>query len=147
MKISATSIDDYLSKTESFEADLREVDKIIVEHAPHLKRQLFSGMGGGEALAYGLISYQSKSMKQPGTWPLLALAGQKNYMALYACAVVDGQYVGEKYGSKLGKVSIGKSCIRFKRLEQLDKSGLIAMLKEIDRRYSAGETLYGLGAI
>jgi hypothetical protein len=44
-------------------------------------------------------------MKEPGVWPVVALAAQKRYLSLYVCAVVDGEYVAERYASELGDVS------------------------------------------
>lgn len=62
-------------------------------------------------------------------WPTVALASQKNYISLYVCAVEDGKYIAEKYRAKLGKVSVGKSCIRFKKLEDLSIPELKKVLK------------------
>jgi hypothetical protein len=45
------------------------------------------------------------------------------------CALEDWKYVAEKYKSELGKVSVGKSCIRFKKLEDLDLKGLEKVIK------------------
>jgi hypothetical protein len=44
--------------------------------------------------------------------------------------VVDGEYVAEKYKEKLGKVSVGKSCIRFKKLEDLNLETFKKVIKE-----------------
>ncbi len=54
------------------------------------------------------------------SWPVVALANQKNYVSVYVCAVDHGTYIAEKYKDELGKVSVGKSCIRFKKLEDID---------------------------
>ena len=40
-------------------------------------------------------------------------------MSIYVCAVVEGKYLAETYAKELGKVSVGKSCIRFKKLEDV----------------------------
>lgn len=62
-------------------------------------------------------------------WPIVALASQKNYVSLYVCAIEDGEYLAEKYKSKLGTVSVGKSCIRFKKLEDLNLPELEQVIK------------------
>jgi hypothetical protein len=41
-------------------------------------------------------------------------------VSLYVCSIIDGEYVAEKYKKVLGKVSVGKSCIRFKKLEDVN---------------------------
>lgn len=60
-------------------------------------------------------------------WPIIALASQKNYISVYVCASDGKEYIAEKYKDKLGKVSVGKSCIRFKKLEDVD----LNVLKEV----------------
>jgi hypothetical protein len=70
-------------------------------------------------LGYGSFPYQNYK-KEPMTWPVIALANQRNYVSVYVCAVVDGKYLAESYAKKLGKVSVGKSCIRFKKLEDVN---------------------------
>ena len=51
----------------------------------------------------------------------MGLASQKQYVSLYLCATVDGGYLAEENADRLGaKVSVGKSCIRFKRLSDID---------------------------
>ena len=70
-----------------------------------------------EAMKYGLPSFGE----------LCALASQKNYMALYVC---EGDIV-KAHLARLGKVSCGKGCIRFKRIDDLDLSAIESILKEI----------------
>lgn len=80
--------------------------------------------------------YKSKSGRE-GDWSVIALASQKNYISLYVCAVdpdsngTDGkQYVAEKYKDKLPKASIGRSCIRFKKMEDIDLKILEKVIRE-----------------
>lgn len=143
MKIEASSFDEYLLKTGEYKSDLKELDKLIRSVAPNLKPKLFQNMGGGSALGYGMMPYQSSAMKEPGEWPLVALAAQKNYMALYVCAVIDGKYIAEANKEKLGKVNTGKSCIRFKKLDDLNLDTVEMILKDLDKRYKSGEKLFG----
>ena len=41
-------------------------------------------------------------------------------MSLYICAADDDGYLAESNAERLGQVSVGKSCIRFTKLENLD---------------------------
>lgn len=120
------------------EADLRAVDALIREHAPDMPPVLSGGM-----LGYGVLPYQPRSAKTPTDLPVLSLANQKRHISLYACAVIDGHYVAELYADRLGKVSCGKSCIRFTRVADLDEGGLVAMVSDLNDRYARGERLYG----
>jgi hypothetical protein len=92
-------------------------------------------------LGYGSFKY-SNYKKEELTWPTIALASQKNYISLYVCAVQNGEYVAEKHKGELGKVSVGKSCIRFKKIEDLNLKALEKVIKIAEK--SPG--LVGVGA-
>ncbi len=79
-------------------------------------------------LGYGFFSCLNYK-KEKIDWPIIALANQKNYVSLYVCAVDKGVYVAEEYKKELGKVKVGKSCISFKKLEDLNLSALKKVLR------------------
>ena len=143
MKIEAETPDEYFANSGEREPELRELDTLIREHAPALKRTMASGMNIN-MVAYGMMPYKTKSMKEESEWPLVALAAQKNYISLYVCMVRDGKYVAESYADKLGKVNVGKSCIRFKKVSDLDIANVKVMLKDLNKRYESGEKLFGI---
>lgn len=143
MRIEANNWEDYLSKTGEYEPALRSLDKHIQQTAPHLKPELLQG-GSYTMLGYGMQPYQASYMKEPGKWPVVALAAQKNYMSLYLCALEDGEYLAEKYQTELGKVSCGRSCIRFKKLDDLELSTVTKLLKTIDERVKNGELVFAV---
>ena len=93
-----------------------------------LKRYFASNM-----LGYGSFKYLD-SKKKENDWPIIALANQKNYVSLYVCAVEGGQYIADLYKDELGKVSVGKSCIRFKKLEDLHIPTLKKVLNEAAKK-------------
>lgn len=142
MKIEGNTRDEYMANAGEREADLRELDALIQKEAPDLKPVLSVGMTGN-MLGYGLFKYKSATSRGVIDWPLVSLAAQKNYMSLYACAVIDGKYVAEIYKDRLGKVDTGKSCIRFKKLSDLDKAGVSELLRDLNTRFKAGEKLFG----
>ena len=93
---------------------IMSLDKLIQKTVPSLKPYFAYNM-----LGYG--AFKTKDYKKEIIeWPVISLASQKNYISLYVCSVVNGKYLAEKYKDKLGKVNVGKSCIRFKRLEDLN---------------------------
>jgi hypothetical protein len=79
-------------------------------------------------LGYGSFPYRN-AKDEMIQWPVIALVNQKQYISLYVCSVVDGKYVAETHKSRLGKVSVGKSCIRLKKVEDLDLKALAQVLK------------------
>lgn len=140
MRIQAATPDEYFSKTGDREADLRTLDELIRATAPSLERTMVSGMAMN-MVGYGMFHYKSKSGRE-GDWPIVALANQKNYISLYICALEDGDYIAEKNKDLLGKVSVGKSCIRFKKLEDLNQQSLTDILSNLDQRVSNGEAVF-----
>ena len=111
------------------EAELRRVDALVTAAAPGIDRQLV-GAGSGQMLGYGLMPYRPRSAKVATTWPLVALAAQKRHLSLYVCAVVDGQYLPELRAERLGRVSCGKSCVRFPSLDRVDAEELGALVRD-----------------
>lgn len=112
-------------------AEIIKLDKLIKKVDPELERFILAGMIG-----YGKFHYKSKSGRE-GDWAIIALASQKNYISVYVCATEGQKYITEDYKEKLGKVNVGKSCVRFKKtadiklkvLEELIKKG-IEMMKQ-----------------
>ena len=107
--------------------------------APGIDRQLVP-MGSGAMLGYGLMPYKPKSAKETTMWPLIALAAQKRHLSLYVCAVVDGRYLAEARAEQLGKVSCGKSCIRFTSLDAVDAGELSALVRDAVAATAPGTT-------
>ena len=75
-------------------------------------------------------------------WPLIGLTAQKRHLSLYVCAVVDGKYLAESRADRLGKVSCGKSCIRFTSLDQVDVAELRALVRDAVAATAAGDNGY-----
>ena len=141
MLIAAKTPEEYLSKTGDREAALRTVDELIRASAPSLERTMVSGMSVN-MIGYGMFPYKFANGKV-GEWPVVALANQKNYMSLYICATADGKYIPEANADRLGKVSVGKSCIRFKKLEDLNLETVRNILASLQARKERGEVVYG----
>lgn len=124
-KSSANSVDEYIANVPEDRRKIIEfLHDFIKKEAPQLKPHFAYNM-----LGYGKFQYLDKRTKEFRDWPVVALANQKNYISLYVCALEDGQYVAEKHAPKLGKVSVGKSCIRFKKLEDVNLDELKKVLK------------------
>ncbi|HYO36615.1 MAG TPA: DUF1801 domain-containing protein [Geodermatophilus sp.] len=121
--------------------ELRRVDALVREAAPGLDRQLVAA-GAGQLLGYGLMPYRPRSARETTMWPLIALAAQKRHLSLYVCAVVDGEYLPEARVGRLGRVSCGRSCIRFTGLDRVDAAELAALVRDAAAVTSAGRNSY-----
>jgi len=121
----ARTTEEYLAElSEPRRSEIARLDKLIRQTVPGLDPHIRSGM-----LGYGTYHYKYASGRE-GDWFRIGLASNKNYISLYACAANERGYVAERYKERLPKASIGKSCVRFKRLADLDLEVLKELLKE-----------------
>lgn len=130
---SAKSVEEYLSLIEEpRRSEIIKLHKFIKKAVPDLKPHFASNMIGHGEFHYkqSLPAKAGKSKSgREGDWPIIALASQKNYISVYVCAVKDGKYIAEWYKDQLPKASIGKSCIRFKKVADIDLKVLEKVLK------------------
>ena len=87
-------------------------------------------------LGYGSFPYVNYKKEQI-EWPVISLANQKHYVSVYVCALDEGKYLAEKYAAELGKVSVGKSCIRFKKLEDVHYDISVLQVMTLFEAYAA----------
>lgn len=122
--VKATNTQDYLAQLpEERRVILEHIDALVREAAPGLKPAFAYNMPG-----YGLFKYKNYKGELID-WPVIAMASQKNYISVYVCATIDGAYIAEQHKAALGKVSVGKSCIRFKKLEDVNLDALKKVFK------------------
>jgi hypothetical protein len=134
-------IEEWFAAAGPREAELRRVDALVRDAAPGLDRELVPA-GAGQMLGYGLMPYRPRSAKETTRWPLIALAAQKRHLSLYVCAVVDGEYLPEARAERLGRVSCGKSCVRFPSLDRVDAGELAALVRDAAAVTSSGGNAY-----
>jgi Domain of unknown function (DU1801) len=133
----SAELDAWFAEAGPREEELRRVDALIMAAAPGIDRQLVGSMGS-RMLGYGLMPYRPRSAKETTEVPLISLAAQKRHLSLYVFAVVDGQYLAEARAERLGKVSCGKSCIRFSSLDQVDVVELDRLVRDAVRATNDG---------
>lgn len=116
----AKTVDDYLAE---LPGDRREtvsaIRQVLLEHLPD---------GYVETMQYGMISYVIPLERYPITYNgqplgLAALASQKNYISLYLMNIYSDaeteSWFVERWTASGKKLNKGKSCIRFRRLEDV----------------------------
>jgi hypothetical protein len=97
----------------------------------YLRPFLISGMIG-----YGAHHYRYATGREGDTF-VIGLAERKNGLALHVTLAVDGKYLTESFADRVGKADVGKSCIRFRRLSDLEQKTIVALLR------SAGKAAAG----
>ncbi len=116
----ATTVEDYLKELpEERRAVVSAVRAVVLENLPE---------GYREVMNWGMIGYEIPLKRYPTTYngqPLAcaALAAQKNHFALYlTCVYADETqqaWLREAFRKAGKKLDMGKSCVRFRKLEDL----------------------------
>jgi hypothetical protein len=131
-KAAVESPADYLSTLpEPRRSQLAQLHAFIQKTIPRLRPQMHAGMIG-----YGMYHYVYATGRE-GDWPVVALSSRAQHISLYICAVDSGGYLAEQSKHLLPKASIGKSCIRFKRVEDVDLGVIKDLLKRAEKWFQA----------
>jgi len=105
-------------------SELRQLHRLITKTAPKLKPKMW-----GEMIGYGSYHYRYATGRE-GDWFVIGLSSRRNYISFYGCLSDGRQYIAEKHKKELPKASIGRSCIRFKKLADVDLGVLARIIKE-----------------
>ena len=124
MKIKANSVQEYLDN----------VPEERKEHLNQLRDTVLSNLPAGfeECLNYGMLGYVVPHSKYPDGYhcdpklplPFINIANQKNFIALYHMDIYANPVLMEWFVSQYSKhckykLDMGKSCIRFKKVEHI----------------------------
>ena len=120
MKSMAQTVDQYITElSENRQEQIRTVREVILSSLPE---------GYREVMNEGMITYQVPLSIYPNTYngkPLMyaALSSQKSYMAVYLTSIYmneDSRKTFEQDYMATGKrYDSGKSCVRFRKLDDL----------------------------
>lgn len=124
MKIEANDPEEYLEKVqESHKFPLSKLRKVILENLP---------AGFEETMNYGMIGYVVPHQIYPSGYhcdsslplPFISIASQKNFigfyhMGLYADKEMHDWFLASYPSYSSRKLDMGKSCIRFKHLDDI----------------------------
>lgn len=120
-----------MNTVEEYIAQLPEDRKAAIEQLRKLlKKQLPKGFQ--ECISYGMIGYVVPHSLYPKGYhcdpklplPFLSIASQKNFIALYHMGIYADSRMLDWFTSEFpkhskAKLDMGKSCIRFKKLDQI----------------------------
>jgi uncharacterized protein YdhG (YjbR/CyaY superfamily) len=123
MQSSASTVAEYLKELpEDRRSAISKVRAVIRKNLPK---------GYAEQMCYGMIGYVVPHKLYPAGYhcdpkqPLMyaSLASQKNHMSFYSMALYmnaeSERWIREQFQARGKKLDMGKSCIRFKKLEDL----------------------------
>ena len=139
----AGNVEEYLAELpDDRAAVVEQVRELVLANLPE---------GVVESMNWGMIAYEIPLDRYPDTYngqPLLyaALAAQKHHYALYLHSVysseADADRLRKAYDDADMKLDVGRSCVRFKRLDQLLPEAIAAAVgavtvEEYISRYEA----------
>lgn len=124
MQYKANSPGDYISQIpEERKGPMKKLRQVILDNLPK---------GIEETMSYGMIGYVVPHTIYPEGYhcapelplPFMNLASQKNFIAVYSMVLYAKKYLMEWFTSEYAKqckykLDMGKSCIRFKRMDDI----------------------------
>lgn len=136
MQSDALSPDLYFnSLPEDRKASMNELRKVILNNLPQ---------GFSEQISYGMVGYVVPHSIYPAGYhckpilplPFINIASQKNFIALYHMGIYANRaildwFVSEYPKHSSAKLDMGKSCIRFKKLDQIPYTLIAELIKKI----------------
>ena len=117
----------FASLAEPRRSDVRALYDAIRKAVPKLQPEMIGGF-----LGFGKYRYKYESGRE-GDTGVVMLASQKQYISLYLGCGEDS--LAEKNKERLGKVSVGKCCIRFKKLADLDLKVAMELVQQSAKRH------------
>jgi uncharacterized protein YdhG (YjbR/CyaY superfamily) len=132
MQIQATTLDQYVAQLpEERREAINKLRKVILKNIPK---------GFSEVASYGMIGYVIPHKLYPKGYhcnpslplPFINIASQKNFIAIYHMGIYAENkliqwFLKEFPNHSKAKLDMGKSCIRFKKIDQIPY-GLIGEL-------------------
>ena len=124
MQYTASTADEYIAQIpEERQASMRKLRAVIKKNLPK---------GFTETIGYGMIGYVVPHKLYPAGYhcdpklplPFMSIASQKNFVAVYHMGIYADKklmdwFVGEYPKHVTTKLDMGKSCIRFKNMEDV----------------------------
>ena len=139
MQYKADSPEDYISQIpEERQEVMRKLRKVIQDNLPK---------GFEEGMNYNMIGYVVPHSIYPGGYhcdpklpvPFMNIASQKNFVALYNMGIYAKKEVFDWFTSEYSKqekhkLDMGKSCIRFKKVDQIPFELIARLLKKMSSK-------------
>jgi uncharacterized protein YdhG (YjbR/CyaY superfamily) len=132
------NIEDYIAQLpEERQEAIQKIRTIFLENLPE---------GFSEDFAYGMIAYVVPHTLYPNGYhcdpkqalPFISVASQKNFIALYHMGIYMDKnlydwFVSEYPKHVKSKLDMGKSCIRFKKINEIPYELIAALVSKMTR--------------
>lgn len=135
MQSAVQSVEEYLETLpENRKEDMKLMYQTVKDNLPE---------GFEEGMQYGMIGWFVPLSRYPAGYlndprkalPFVCLASQKNYMSLYLMQVYGNPKIeawfSEEYRESGKKINMGKSCLRFKTVEDVPLHLISQLMKKV----------------
>ena len=136
MKIEAKTVTQYLEQVpEERKSHFNQLRKVILENIPE---------GFSEEINYGMVGYivphnlypKGYHVKPELPLPFVNIASQKNFIGLYHMGIYANQEILDWFVEEYPKhckykLDMGKSCIRFKKMEDIPYELIAELMQKI----------------
>jgi hypothetical protein len=90
-----------------------------------------------QRLGYGPFHYRYATGREGDDFHV-SIVSRKTGVSLYVLSTTGDRYVPELFADRLPKASVGKSCVRMKRIDDVDAGVLAELLKKAGEHPPAG---------
>lgn len=112
---------------------IRHLHESIAAAVPDLVPAMWAN-----TIGYGRYQYRYANGRE-GEWFVVGLASNKSSISVHFCALTeDGAYLAEANRHRLGKASVGRSCARYKKAEDIDATVIADLAREAAAGVSMG---------
>jgi len=112
-------------------SELLTLHNLIRQMLPDFQPVMLSGFMG-----YGQFHYKGKTCE--GEWFRVGLSANKTGISIHICAGDANGYFPEQARDRLGKATVGRSCIRFKKLQDIN----LETVKELLEKTRTSESMF-----
>ena len=105
-------------------SDLLALHELITDTVPKLEPELM-----GTTIGYGKYHYRTKSGSE-GDWYRVLVSANRKSISVHVMGVEDGTYIAEARADRFPKANVGKSCVRFTKLDAIDLKELRALIRD-----------------
>lgn len=131
-----TQIEEYLNnQSEPKRSELIELNNIILQIMPNCKLWFLDGKdSNGKTIANTNIGYGSFNINykdgRSKEFYQIGISGNTTGISIYVMNTVSKEYLKNTYSKSIGKASISGYCIKFKKLNDINKKVLETLINE-----------------
>ena len=135
-RVEVASVEEYFNFDPARRAELLAFNGLMATHAPSLECYFHGGAPAGDPgmrfkmIGYGRFQYPASSGALVA-WPVVGLALQKNYISVYLSVSKGPAPVLAAYALELNAARSGRNNFSFKRLSDLNRPILEALIAEV----------------